>query len=388
MSLRRRCPFPTSLLVAALGAVLPVFAVPGVGQPPELLLVDLGVPGPESSARALDSAGQVAANSFDVPFSLQGYVWLPSAAGGLPQGANGLGTPGGEPGRLAVRDIARQEGGSPRLVGTFNPDDGDPRGFTWRDGTFTFLPFPDMVTEGVPLAVNASGMATGYDLYFVFCFPGLWLPGDAPGSPPTYRRLPGIGNLQEGTGNDINDAGQVVGQIFNACDLPGDPSSAYLWLPEPAFGLEAGPHDLTPGQPGDAQGISNGGVVVGSFRNAGTTSAFRWQEGELTQLPSLPGESRTVAYGVNDRGWIVGETGSLGSQAVLWKDGQVHAIDGLLALDDGWSITSAFDVNNSGEIAATGVRGGLRHAVLLRSVTIFGDGFESGSLSSWSRTGP
>src|SRR5436309_13109347 len=97
---------------------------------------------------------------------------------------------------------------------------------------------------------------------------------------------------------------------------------------------------------GFAQFINNPGVVVGgadssihdpNAPNCGNadcflTHAFRWQDGVLTDLGTLPGGDRSQAISINARGWIAGGsktgefdplTGGLQFHGVLWKDGEI-----------------------------------------------------------------
>jgi probable HAF family extracellular repeat protein len=60
--------------------------------------------------------------------------------------------------------------------------------------------------------------------------------------------------------------------------------------------------------------------------------AFRWEDGVLTDLGTLPGGDRSQAISINARGWIAGGsktgefdplTGGLQFHGVLWKDGEI-----------------------------------------------------------------
>jgi probable HAF family extracellular repeat protein len=60
------------------------------------------------------------------------------------------------------------------------------------------------------------------------------------------------------------------------------------------------------------------------------TSVFIWERGTTTFLPKLPGsdEFATVARGINDRGVVVGTSGTIDiRRAVIWKNGDIIALD-------------------------------------------------------------
>ena len=114
------------------------------------------------------------------------------------------------------------------------------------------------------------------------------------------------------TGVDINNSGQAVG-IYTA--MSGWPW-AFVWLPEPAYGLPAG----------------------------------------MAALPRLAeGEELSRAFSINDAGQIVGESrpeGSIGVRAVRWDCvDDVWQITDLGSLDDNPDSTArAYDINALGQI--------------------------------------
>jgi len=118
-----------------------------------------------------------------------------------------------------------------------------------------------------------------------------------------------------------------------------------------------------------AQFINNLGVVVGgadssipdpNAPNCGNadcflTHAFRWQNGILTDLGTLPGVNFSHATSVNARGWATGgsgtaeidpQTGNPQEHAVLWKGTQIVDLGTLRAGLDSAGLT----INNAGEV--------------------------------------
>lgn len=115
-------------------------------------------------------------------------------------------------------------------------------------------------------------------------------------------------------------------------------------------------------------GINNNGQVVGacSFSN-GSFRAWTWTPGQFRELPSLGG-SVAKAYGINDRGDIVGESNVRGvkfGRACMWQsDGQVIDL-GTLGGIGSWAIS----INQNREIVGRSwVTGNtMAHAFVVRN---------------------
>ena len=78
----------------------------------------------------------------------------------------------------------------------------------------------------------------------------------------------------------------------------------------------------------------------------------------MQPLGSLQGGHYTEAFGINNSGQVVGQSGSsLGTRAVLWTktNGVVDLNDLVPSLPAGMILTGAFSINDKGEIAAFGV---------------------------------
>ena len=131
---------------------------------------------------------------------------------------------------------------------------------------------------------------------------------------------------------------------------------------------------------GPASYVSYGGVGTTFLNNSGTVAGygdtplpdpyapacwdtdcflahgFRWQDGDVTDLGSLPGVNNSAIGGINERGWIVGASQNgvmdpiTGSQtevrAVLWKDGHIINLGTL-----GGYESMAIAINNRGQVA-------------------------------------
>lgn len=139
----------------------------------------------------------------------------------------------------------------------------------------------------------------------------------------------------------VNTAGEVVGWSGHA----------FLWLPQPAYGLPAGMSDLGTlgGSYSYATGINDSGQVVGwaeTQAGTGIDHAFVWESGGMTDLGTLDGFDSSYAYGINASGQVVGTCWTVGgvSSACLWQDS-----------GGGWTVTDlgafgAQGINASGQV--------------------------------------
>lgn len=96
---------------------------------------------------------------------------------------------------------------------------------------------------------------------------------------------------------------------------------------------------------GYALAINARGVVVGqSLDLVGELQPTMWVDGVPSRLTPLAGDDAGGAFGINDRGWIVGYTYKVGDgthHPVLWRDGVPTALAG---------IGTAYAVNNRGVV--------------------------------------
>lgn len=151
---------------------------------------------------------------------------------------------------------------------------------------------------------------------------------------------------------------------------------------------------LTPGAESAGLGINGDGEVVGSSQvSSASFSAcvpVRFTDHGPVELPRLQGFVGGRADGINDRGVIVGSVlaGSLAgwgrfeyealpllyitenSRAVVWRNGEVIDLNTLLEGDDGWTIRTAKDVANNGQIVGTATDAAGRLRIVLLSPVI------------------
>jgi hypothetical protein len=81
-------------------------------------------------------------------------------------------------------------------------------------------------------------------------------------------------------------------------------------------------------------------------------------EGGARAVPGGSGHYVSATYGINDRGDIVGVTyvapvTTTSQRAALWKGGSLVVLDDVIP--DRWTLNSASDINERGQILATGI---------------------------------
>ena len=137
---------------------------------------------------------------------------------------------------------------------------------------------------------------------------------------------------------DINDRGQVVGQQYVASRGTWE---AFLW----ADGVVTELGTLG-GYYGGAYGINDRGEIVGTSGTAsGSQHAVLWQDGVITDLGV--GSSSSAARAINNRGQVVGQsTGSGMEHPFLWQDGVMTNLGTL-----GGNYGSAIGINDHGQVA-------------------------------------
>ncbi|MEM8997323.1 MAG: hypothetical protein AAGF23_21245, partial [Acidobacteriota bacterium] len=238
-----------------LSQVLLSILLPAIAAAQDYVVVDLGVIGDgPSEARGINNAGEVTGFSqtgelappFDFPVR-RGFVWLPAPAYGLTAGLTDLGTVATLPLRSSIANDISDAGliaGSSENGGTTQFGDPIRVPFTAVGDVLDPLPLPAFISFSADArAVNGRGEIAVSESLGFGCRDYLWLPAAAYGLDAGYYRLPRLDGLNEGSAFDINDRGQVVGFKTGACDALGGGNPAFLWLPEPAYGLGAGIHD-------------------------------------------------------------------------------------------------------------------------------------------------
>jgi probable HAF family extracellular repeat protein len=127
--------------------------------------------------------------------------------------------------------------------------------------------------------------------------------------------------------------------------------------------------------PGDemsmGRAISNLGEVVGvSYAsNSAGGHAFVYSNGVMTDIGTLSGDPSPDPLGVNDQGQVVGTLSN--RRAFLYSDGVMTDLNSLVVAGlDGFALTSANGINDSGQIIANGTNGSREEAFLLTPAAV------------------
>lgn len=263
------------------------------------------------------------------------------------------------------------------------------RSYIWRNGVTTLLP-----NFFHPSDVNNSDQVSGTFTQFgqevaVWSPAGLSIIGQFDG-----QRSSGLG---------INDAGTVIGQNVNNKGFAYSHGAFKALSPEANRSIP--------------QKIADSGEIVGSVRagETGSQVACVWRDGVAVALGALE-ERDSIAFGINDNGVIVGasdhrstpdfweavvfepggprglgtlvpgrdsrayainsmgaivgvaKTDLITERAVVWHDDQIYNLNDLLIDGSDWTLLTAYDINESGQIVGIGRRGGESRAYLLNPV--------------------
>lgn len=88
--------------------------------------------------------------------------------------------------------------------------------------------------------------------------------------------------------------------------------------------------------------------------NRGGSIAALWQDGVWQELWT-GGDCAAIPTAINNYGEVVGIKSD---KAILWKDGQIFALENFIENNSGWILHRAFDINDQGQIGVAGYRVG------------------------------
>ena len=220
------------------------------------------------------------------------------------------------------------------------------------------------IGQGIGYGINDSGEVVGSGSGGAFVY-----------TPATGMRNIGTfdGSNTESNAYAVNNTGQVVGYSETATS----PSHAFIWTPSVGFtNLGTLKGDVASA----AYALNSTGEVVGYSAPGGLAPAgseehaFSWTtSGGMVDLGALTSNDVSIARGINDEGEIVGNSVGGTSLGFLYtKSTGMVSLDSLLApSNQGWVITNAKGINDSGQIAADGyslATNSIIHSLLLTPV--------------------
>jgi probable HAF family extracellular repeat protein len=239
-------------------------------------------------------------------------------------------------------------------------------GFRYFQGTMTPLPTLGG-TNGYAAGVNKRGDIVGWaenTVHDPSCNSPQVLQFEAVVWRPDggVQELPPYPGDSAGAATAINEQGDVVG-ISGTCDNAvgaGTAAHALIWRHGVSTKIETfggkgwnTPTDIN--NRGQAVGFADvandapGGVLTPYPLPLG----FFWSEatGTVKILP-LSGDSYAIAYAINDRGQVVGQSfgGPEGSRAFIWQNGKSYDLNAFLPQGSPLYLTYAEGINNRGEI--------------------------------------
>ncbi|MFO0757209.1 MAG: DNRLRE domain-containing protein [Byssovorax sp.] len=170
-----------------------------------------------------------------------------------------------------------------------------------------------------------------------------------------------LGDLGGGSsfGYGINNAGQAVGYATTS-----SPISAHR---NAAFRADIGASMINLGDLGCgsyARSINNLGDIVGTSNRTcaeANTRAFLYHDGVLTDIGSIVPDVPANAFGINDQGWITGDSYQANGvvRAFTTQFGGVQELDKIPPLPPaGTGMLRGYGINNAGQIAGAAYVGG------------------------------
>ncbi|MEP6822314.1 MAG: dockerin type I domain-containing protein [Chthoniobacterales bacterium] len=313
----------------------------------------------ESVGRALNNLGQITGRSYNEDFSdVRAVFWAhgSSAPAELIGGSNAYGI---------------NDGG--QIVG-----DAFGKGPTADQAVF----WPSSSSSAIALSTPIGGSSNGLEINNAGQIVGNFFNDDgsvralywnsSSSSPVQLPGLPnGLSNSGLGGRRNLNDAGQVVGGCTNDDSTL---SRATLWgsASSPIIDLGALGNDLTQSF---ADGINSNGQIVGEAftEDFAVVRAVYWTNSNApgVDLGALGGGlTNSEAQGINNAGKIVGHAYNDDfsiEHATLWVDSSSPALDlnDVIAADSDSVLQFALVINEKGEIAGHGTRGGHAHGFAL-----------------------
>ena len=127
----------------------------------------------------------------------------------------------------------------------------------------------------------------------------------------------------------------------------------------------------------EATAIDSNGDIAGYYTTAKNVEhAVMWQNSFMVDLGQLDGSDFSISTAMNDSGAIVG----YGNVAFLYSNGVMHDLNTMVNLPAGTTLTKAWGINNKGQIVGeastpSGMRGFILNTLTTATIsgTVFND---------------
>jgi len=334
--------FFARLLVAAMCGLA---AVHGAHAAPEYRVTFVGPP--DSRANAINNAGVVVGTyPANAPssraFTSRGSGWVDLPAIGSASNAT------------AINDRGQ-------VLGNWSAADGQGGGVIWYRGTAHTIGTAPASASTRYVGINNAGyivaraVVDGAERSFLRAPNGAF---------HDLGYLPAIEPVTEV--HALNNRNQATGAT-GAFSRPEMPFRAFLWTR--GVMRDLGDFGSTPNEGND---INDRGQVTGYLAvptgGAHDRVAFIYEHGRLRDIDGRPatGMRYSQAQGINNHGHAVGDSDHLSGW--VYRGRRMQSINALIDPASGWNIQLPRDINDAGQIAATGARNGQYYAVRLDPV--------------------
>jgi probable HAF family extracellular repeat protein len=264
-------------------------------------------------------------------------------------------------------------------------------GFAWQDGVMTALsPLPGGY-DSYAAGVNNKGQVAGWaenGIRDPTCnAPGQVLQFEAVIWGPKLdhiTQLPPYPGDPDSAATAINDKGQVVGISGLCSNAVGGASAEHALLWENGVPTNLG--NIGGGAWNTPVALNNQGEVVGFANTSGdqnaalSPAAFIWTQATGMQaLPLLSGDTNSIAFDINEKGQVVGQSVGATFRAFLYENGMMLDLNALIQPDSSLYLTNAQGINDRGEIAGTALDTATGAVVAFLAVPAYGGVSEAGS---------
>jgi uncharacterized membrane protein len=161
----------------------------------------------------------------------------------------------------------------------------------------------------------------------------------------------------------LNNRNQVTGES-GSFSRPEMPFYAFLWSRGAMRNLGSIGYTPNYGLAINDRGQVSGYVATETFREALATI---FSNGRVIRIDTRPASANpfrfSVGQAINNHGHVVGSSDHLG--AFVYRGKRMESLSALVDPKSGWNIYFPRAINDGGQIAASGVRGGVSYAVRL-----------------------